>query len=259
MADDDLNLRYTKRRGVRFTGFQDLDLKGLGQVPGLGDVAASSVRLASEARSTLDRLEELREEIWDDPHLSDEGKQAKFEHAVEADPDLSFEPLRDKLEGRRRRLEERREALLSSPVEEADPTDSRTAILEQEVRRKFNRMDVAGRRQFLSRAVEEGDELALRATLLAPSSLVELSDDRREQFREQLVQQAAGEELGQVEGALEVVERATSEVESAEQVRELVLRDEHAAPMHEGDLRAERNRRHQQEAREREAEAAAAS
>jgi hypothetical protein len=259
MPEDDLDLRFTKRRGVRFVGFQDLDLDGLGSVEGLGDVAGSSARLASEARSTLDRLEELREEIWQDDHLSEEGKQAKLEHAVAQDPDLDFDPLREKLEGRRRRLEERREALLSSPVEEADPTDSRTAILEQEIRRKFNRMDVAGRRQFLSRAVEEGDELALRATLFAPPSLVELSPDRREQFRETLVQEVAGEELEQVEGALEVVERATSEVESAEQVRELVLRDEHAAPMHEGDLRAERNRRHQEEAREREQQAATAS
>lgn len=259
MPEDDLDLRYTKKRGVRFTGFQDLDLDGLGTVEGLGDVAGSSVRLASEARSTLDRLEELRAEIWQDPHLSEEGKQAKFEHAVEQDPDLDFAPLREKLEGRRRRLEERREALLSSPVEEADPTDSRTAILEQEVRRTFNRLDVAGRRRFLSEAIEEGDHLALRATLLAPSSLVELSDDRREQFQEQLVQQAAGEELETVEASLEVVERAASEVESAEQVRELVLRDEHAAPMHEGDLRAERNRRHAEEAREREQQAAATS
>lgn len=248
MPEDDIELRYMKMRGVRFLDWSDLDLDGLGR---------SSAEIAREARNTIHRFEDEAEQIRADDHLSDEGKRAKLEHLVERNPDLSLAPLRSRLEGYREKLEKRREELRASVVEEPDPTDARTAMLEREVREKFNSLDVADRRRFLSRAVEEGDQLSLRATLFAPSSLVELSDDRREQYQETLVQQVAGEDLQEVEAELEAVERAEQEVESAERVLELEIEGEHAAPQHEGDRRAERNRRHQEEAREREAEAAA--
>jgi hypothetical protein len=193
-----------------------------------GWLKATASNIPALAETAENAVREARERLEEDGRLTEEGVDEKMSEVREElaevflgetpDADLPGSGLahqRYVVERVKRSAHQMRQAMPLYP--EPDDADARSAVREQELRRKIEATDDPQERTELARRlVDSGQPEALRAVFDAPGGVTPFAPERLDLLRRRALQKQYGEDAFTPERMLEAAERAETALDRLE-------------------------------------------